>query len=216
MSAPEYKATDGNIVYTQNKEEISQLEKTRDRYKKHLKIVQKNAAQHRDNDLDRLARKRATEWNIKASQAIVVIKAAEESKKLHTKQRAFLKPKREGGIRKIMVPTPITNIQPKSTHVTNEKIQCTIYGPKEIFNVLLRQNFRHLQKSQDSIFTTGKLAEEMGDDMEIEIVDQILIGVDISQDIITAHSEYDYTFEHFIKSMQRATDLTGKEVRDYK
>ena len=121
-----------NVKHTQNKEKNSQLEKTRDQYKKHFKIVQKNAAQHRDNDLDRLARKRAAEWNIKASQAIVVIKAAEESKKLHTKQRAFLNPKREGGIRKIMVPTPITNIQPKSTHVTNEKIQCTIYDPKEI------------------------------------------------------------------------------------
>lgn len=115
-----------------------------------------------------------------------------------------------------MVPTPITNIQPKSTHVTNEKIKCTIYDPKEIFNVLLRQNFRHLRKSQDYIFTTGKLAEEMGDDMENEIVDQILMGMDISQDIITAHSEYDYRFEHFIKSMKRANDPTGKEVRNYK
>ena len=127
-----------NVQKVHNREKISKLEERRDKFKRHLKTIQKNAALHRENDLDRLAKKRAAEWNIKASQAIVVIKAAEESNKLHTKQRAFLKPKREGGIRKIMVPMPITNIQPKASHIANEKIQCTIYDPKEIFNVLVR------------------------------------------------------------------------------
>ena len=111
---------------------------------------------------------------------------------------------------------PVTNLQPHASHITNEKIQGTIYDPKEIFNVLLRQNFRHLQKSQESIFTTGKLAERIDDDMESEVIEQILTGMDMTKDTTTMHSEYDYTLEHFIKSMKRATDHAGNEIKVYK
>ena len=44
---------------------------------------------NRDEELERLAQKRAAEWNIKATQAILVIKEAEDSKSLHAKQRIF-------------------------------------------------------------------------------------------------------------------------------
>ena len=184
--------------------------------KRNLKTVQKEAEQHREKDLERLAEKRASEWNIKASKAIIVIKTSEESRRLHKKQRAFLKPKQGGGIRKILVPRPITNIEPKTSDITNEKIQCSVDDPKEIFNILLRQNYRHLIKSQESVFTTGKLAEELGDTLENETVNEILAGVKLSNDIIEAYLEYGSTFEHFIQSMKQATDSLGNNIENYK
>ena len=184
--------------------------------KRNLKTVQKEAEQHREKDLERLAEKRASEWNIKASKAIIVIKTSKELQRLHKKQRAFLKPKQGGGIRKILVPRPITNIEPKTSDITNEKIQCSVDDPKEIFNILLRQNYRHLIKSQESVFTTGKLAEELGDTLENETVNEILAGVKLSNDIIEAHSEYGSTFEHFIQSMKQATDSLGNNIENYK
>ena len=203
------------IKSPRNENNILALEASKKIHKKQLKIAQKESIIHRENDLDRLAKKRAEEWNIKASQAIVVIKAAEESKKMHIKQRLFLKPKREGGIKKLMVPTPITNLEPNESHITNEKIQCTIFDSKEMFNILLRQNFRHLQKSQESIFTTGLLTEAMGETLEQRIVDDILLGLETPQDIINAYSEYEYTFPNFMNSLKRATTTEGKAIRDY-
>ena len=46
--------------------------------KKLLKQVQRESIKHREQELDQLAKKRAEQWNIKAAQAIIVIKASEE------------------------------------------------------------------------------------------------------------------------------------------
>ena len=98
--------------------------KKRKRVKKKLRTTQKDSSKHRENDLERLAEMRASEWNIKASQAIIVIRAAEEARQLHTKQRAFLKPERGGGIRKI-----IMLICPSIAH-------CTVYHQENLVTTL--------------------------------------------------------------------------------
>ena len=199
-----------------NIEKIGQLETELQTKKKQLKSKQSQADTLRSDDLDRLATKRAEQWNIKASQAIVVIKAAEESRKSHKKQRIFLKPKQGGSIRQVLVPTPTTNHIPKSNDIINEKIQCLVEDPKEIFNILLRQNYQHLTKSKESVFSSGKLHQALGDELENKIVDDILNGLHISDDIIAAHSEYGVTFENFIQSMTYATETTsGKTIRPY-
>ena len=61
--------------------------------KHNLKLCQKEAPSLREKDLMELAEKRASQWDLKATKAILVIKNSEESKKVHRKQRLFLKPR---------------------------------------------------------------------------------------------------------------------------
>ena len=116
--------------------------------KKELKYKQKHALQLRQEDQQTLAEKYAEKWNIKASKAILVIRESEASKRLHKKQRAFLKPQRDGGITRVFVPAPLTGIQSKESNITDEKTQYEVEDTKEIFNILLRQNFTSLRKSE--------------------------------------------------------------------
>ena len=118
-----------------------------------LKILQANADKQREEDLSLLAMKRAEEWDMKTSEAIIVIKNSEESKAVHKKQKHFLKPSMKGGIKSILVPAPRTNVIAHSRNITDESTQYEVEDPKEIFNILLRQNYRHLLKSEMSIFT---------------------------------------------------------------
>ena len=140
---------------------------------------QKEAPKLRELDLVRLAEKRACQWNLKASQAIVVIRNSEEARKSHKRQKAFLKPVNGGGIKKILVPTPNSDIgmgRIKESHITDASIQCEVDDPKEIFNVLLRQNFRQLRKSENSVFTQGEIAYQMENDTYTNIIESILNG----------------------------------------
>ena len=109
----------------------------KDKYRQNLKLKQKEAEKSRKEDLDRLAAKRADEWNIKASQAAIVIKNAEESRKVHEKQRIFLKPKRDSGIRHVYVPAPVIQHEPNDKDITNVNTQCRVDSPAEAFNILL-------------------------------------------------------------------------------
>ena len=69
-------------------ERINILQERYEDKKKQHKENQRNSEKLREEDLDRLAAKRAEQWKIKASQAIIVIKASEESRKLpYTKNR---------------------------------------------------------------------------------------------------------------------------------
>ena len=178
---------------------------------------QKEAPKLRELDLVRLAEKRACQWNLKASQAIVVIRNSEEARKSHKKQKAFLKPVNGGGIKKILVPTPNSDIgigRIKESHITDASIQCEVDDPKEIFNVLLRQNFRQLRKSENSVFTQGEIAYQMENDTYTNIIESILNGKrdKVPQD---AHNEiYGTTLQNFIQNMQYATNKDGKKVKE--
>ena len=66
-----------------NIHKLATLEEQLVNNKKIHKKNQKEAEKLRNEDLDRLAAKRAEQWNIKASQAIVVIKSSEESRKVY-------------------------------------------------------------------------------------------------------------------------------------
>ena len=84
------------IKYPKDITTIEQLEADLKQKQKQLKTNQNQSEKLRNEDLDRLATKRAEQWNLKASQAIVVIKAAEEAKKLHRKQKNFFVREEEG------------------------------------------------------------------------------------------------------------------------
>ena len=55
-------------------------------------MIQKEADERRDKDMNLLAEKRAEQWDLKTSQVIIAIRNSEESRKLHSKQKNFLKP----------------------------------------------------------------------------------------------------------------------------
>ena len=98
-------------AYRKDFKKIREYEKILDAAKADLSEKQKNAVDLREHDLNELAKKRAEQWDLKVSTAINVIKNSEESKRTHRKQRAFLKP-RHGGVKKILVPKPISGVAP--------------------------------------------------------------------------------------------------------
>ena len=164
-------------AYNKDNNKISKYEKTLDEAKENFKAKQKDATKLREVDLNELAKKRADQWDLKVSTAITVIKNSEESKRVHKKQRAFLKP-RHGGIQKILVPKPISGVLPSDKHITDINTQCYIEDSQEVFDVLLRQNFRQLTKSQTSVFTTGEIASKIGHEAEMDFAEKVLQGLE--------------------------------------
>ena len=205
-----------NIARPRDKYKLILLTKQLLEKKKALKEAQKNSKQHRREDLNRLANKRADEWNIKATNAIIVIKNSEESKKNHNKQRAFLKPRNSGGISQIYVPTPTTQHEIKESDITNSKVQSVVADPKEIFNVLLRQNYRDLLKSKDSVFSQGHFAASMGDSMESRIINDLLRGTHkLDENTKQEQKEYGDTFCNFVSALMSPNLDSKGEVRVY-
>ena len=169
----------------------------------------------RDKDTNLLVENRAEQWDLKTSQAIIVIRNSEESRKLHSKQKNFLKPIVKGGIRSVLVPAPRTNVESKENNITNPETQCEFYDPQEVFNVLLRQNYRHLLKSEMSFFTKGSLMGKIGYLAEHEIVDEILEGLNIEEGICESHKEMGSTLQNFIRASAKIKNSEGKKIPDY-
>lgn len=182
--------------------------------KDEFKQVQKNSEQHRIAELNELAEQRAKEWDITASKAIVVIKEAEQSWKMHKKQRNFLKPRQDGGIKHVLVPQPRTGILARNGNITDIKTQCRVENPKDVFNVLLRQNFQHLLKSCLSTFSTGEIREKIGEHTESQWVEDILQGV--SNIHYDEHNKnmFGEVIQRFMKNL-RKVQIEGNTIEDF-
>ena len=76
---------------------------------KELRQVQKKATEMRIEHLHKLAEKRSKPWNMDKAQAITIIEAAEQSKRIHKKHKHYVKPASDGNIRHLLVPKPVTN-----------------------------------------------------------------------------------------------------------
>ena len=129
----------------------------------------------------------------------------------------YLKPTREGNIQRVLVPAPMQGIIPNDSHITDEHVQYTVEDPKEIFNILLRQNYRSLLKSQESVFTSKEMRDLLGNSQkESEIVEQILNGTFDSNELKESKELYGNTLENFLKSMRRATTSAGNKIDDFR
>ena len=73
------------------------------------------------------------------------------SRKLHKKHKYYIKPRQQGATKHILVPAPKSEILLQSTDITNPKTQTRVDNPEDIFNILLRQNFKQLPKSCHAI-----------------------------------------------------------------
>ena len=190
---------------------IKEVEKRLTNAYKELRQAQNHSDELRKNHNEDLAVKRAQQWNTTKVQAAIIIAASEESKETHGKHRQYIKPRKGGNIRYLLVPSPVTKWCPSDNDITNEKCQMQVEDPTEIFNILLRQNFRQLKKSKNSIFTKGKLREKIGWNAEKEYVNELLTG--ISKE--TIREEYEKTgtiTQYFIEACKKPITNDNKEI----
>ena len=104
---------------------------------KELRQAQKISKELRKKHLNDLAFKQGQQWNLSASQAVVIIKEAEESKEIHKKHKRMMKPTDGGAINELYVPAPVSNWEPEEIDITNVNCQMKVTDSTEIFNILL-------------------------------------------------------------------------------
>ena len=181
--------------------------------KREFKLIQQHAKEHREQYLIELSTKKAKAWEVTTQQAATVISEAEVSRKMHSRHKWYMKPHQTGAIKHILVPAPKSNIIPHSEDIVNPLAQTRVNDPKDIFNVLLRQNFHQLLKSQYAITSQGELQEKIGWNAEGDFVDNLLSGLDeIETSSIT---EGDQILSNFIKAMKMANTEDGKQIKEF-
>ena len=199
--------------------------------KREFRDIQQKAEEHRKTHLQELATKKAKMWQVTAQQAAVVISEAEESRKIHNKHKHYLKPKQNGSTKYVMVPAPTTGFIPQPSDITNPTVQTRVDEPMQIFNILLRQNFRQLLKSQHAITSDGQFYEKIGVNVEKDFVQEILQGIPqntysptieeepVLQGSVTDNmlstEEAAILFKHFIAAMKYAETEDGRQIPEY-
>ena len=124
-----------------------------------------------------------------------------------------MKPQQQGATKHILVPAPKSNFIPKSTDITNAEVQIRVDNPEDIFNVLLRQNFSQLLKSQNAITSKGKLLDSIGWNTEGDLVDDLLQGINESR--ASTIAEGDKILANFLKAMKFAVTGDGKKIEEF-
>ena len=180
---------------------------------KELRQAQKISKELRKSHLDELAMKRSQQWKMSASQAAAVIKESEESKETHRKHKRFLKPAQGGAIKELYVPYPQSEWKPQESDITNEECQIKVSDQKEIFNILMRQNFKQLTKSKQSPFVQGKLHEKIIKDSGW--IESFLEGNDRELEEVTEEGSQPM-LKSFIKAMARPHNAEGTQVKTFR
>ena len=176
---------------------------------------QRRSKELRITHLEELAQKRSELWKLTAAQAATIINESEKSKAMHRKHRYYLKSDEKGGIKHILVPWPRTHWKVSEKDLQTAACQMRVDNPTDIFNILLRQNFNQLLKSDISPFTKGELREKVGENAEKEYTQEILRGLD-QEKIKNDFNEGKDTLHNFIKAMKIPTNKNGKKIEPFK
>ena len=118
------------------------LDQANDNHKEALlrfKSVQGEAAPLRRTFLSTLATKRASQWNMASSNALKIIDQTERIRDTHQRARKWFK-LRHPALCTLLVPSLITG---HTNNMYNISTYNRLSDPKDIFDVLLRQNYRH-------------------------------------------------------------------------
>ena len=173
-----------------------------------LKEAQGDAIILRKDFLATLATKRARQWNMKTAAALHIIQQTEEVRATHQRARKWFKPQHPA-LRTLLVPAPITGLTNNMYNLTSyERLE----DPKDIFNVLLRRNYRHLRQSDQSILSRGPVLEKCGWYAENEGVEEMLSGILDTVNLSEDYQEFPKEANAFMKAMKRATDKDGSRV----
>ncbi|GFH50470.1 hypothetical protein CTEN210_06946 [Chaetoceros tenuissimus] len=122
--------------------------------------------------------------------------------------KATLKDPRTGALDKIVVPQPT-----KTTDKDPDKITwCPVVEPKDIEDVLFRQNHRHLLQSIVSIFARGPISKLLGEDCcNAKDIFAMLKNIDIAR-IAKEYGHLEDATTLLLKEMRRRMDEGGKPV----
>ena len=163
-----------------------------------LRAAQQNSYELRQEYLAVLAEKRASQWNMKATEALHILNEAEESKRTHEKQRRILKPNQHGTLRSLLVPAPVTGFE---NNIKDSRLYTEVYDTQTMFDLLLRRNFEQLRQSRASAH--GPLLEKCGWYGEGPGLDELLDGL-IDVDTMGKHyPEFGKEGKEFLRALRR-------------
>lgn len=183
----------------------------------HLRETQQGAAELRADSLAELAEKRAGQWNTTAAKAILVIKEAEKSRRLHAKHRRFIKQENLGTLRSILVPAPVIFPDGGKNDLFDVKQYYRVHDTEQLFDILLRRNFRHLLMSKHSLFSRGSIGAAVGWEAEGEAcISQLLAGTFSTEKISDEYPEYGVEAEAFIKALKKPLGKDDTPLKDFK
>ena len=90
-----------------------------------------------------------------------------------------------------------------------------IENPTDMHNILLRQNFGDLLKSNVSLFNSKKFQEKIGWDAEKALVEEILQGLN-DKKLIEDLANGNHLTQNFITAMQLPKQKDGSRVKPFK
>ncbi len=137
-----------------------------------------------------------------ASNALKVIMESERSRKQHERARRWFKP-RSPALRHLRVPGPVVGA---TNNIYDLDSYRQIDDPKDIFDVLLRRNYRHLRQSDNSVFSQPPVLDHCGWFAEHEGVQQLLDGL---LDTVQLGSQY----PHFPREATAFLQALGQSAR---
>ena len=199
--------------YYEATEEEKETAEKEFRYAKERFIqAQRIAPELRKKWIQDLSKKRAVQWNMERVNAIRIIEETELVRNSNKRQARWLKPRRHGQLRSLLVPAPKINAK---NNIYDISSYIEIENPDDIFNVLLRRNYHHLLRSQHSIFSKGKVLDQCGWYAEREGIEGLLSGTMDTEDLSTDYPEFPKEAKTFLDSLKKSNDTDGNTIGEY-
>ena len=177
-----------------------------------LRESQQSANLIRHEHLERLAEKRCNQWQMSSAEALHIINESEKSRKMHRKHRRLLQKDNEGTLRSLLIPAPVTGI---TNNIKDPRTYTSITDSTDMFNVLLKRNFKHLLQSNDSMFSTGPMLDTCGwygDDEGMEKVLRGLLNVDAMED---EYPQFGKEGVEFLRALRYTKDKDGEVIKPF-
>jgi hypothetical protein len=196
------------------KQELETIQQIKQAYQE-LKNTQRDAAKIWDDFLQKLAEKRAGEWNLSKNAALNTIIQAEASRKTFERHSKVMKGGTKGSISDLVVAVPKYD----TTSAKSEKSGWSkITDEETIFALLLRRNMQQFMRSSSCPFAHGNIVDSCGIDGDGSMVEKILMGTlkDCEQmDLINGYSDLNDILKIFITAMAKPRLENGSLISDF-
>ena len=131
---------------------------------------------------------------------------------MHSKHRRLLRKDNEGTLRSLLIPAPITGIK---NDIKDPRTYTSISDSTEMFNILLKRNFKHLLQSNDSMFTTGSMLETCGWYGDDEGMEKVLKGLLDVEKIEDEYPQYGKEGVEFLRALTYTKDKDGEVTKPF-
>ena len=177
-----------------------------------LREAQRSSREDRDEMLKQLAKKRAKEWRMQEASAIKIIANAEKAKRKFAKISRSTKSRNFGSLRRIMVPAP-TNASDTYLDSDEHVNWMAVDDPDSQHAILLRQNAKHLARSNASMFAHGPVLDAVGWDAMGPEIQNLLEGAIDSELLGSNYPEYGAEAAAFIRALRYPKDKNGNMTK---